>query len=245
MSLTEAGTRLVKYARTLVLEEQHALQDIHAIKSGSLSSLSLAMSGMSNRCYGTELLLRFCNDNPFTRLQLDVAPSQEIIYGVNDGRWELGFGPFQHSMPGNFTTLPFLTETHVLVAHEQHPAYQALRADPGATVPTLPLITSYLDEVARRPNLSRLRNAFASIWEVSHLELRLALAASGKGITYITDTLLNAVDGFYAVDGLDISRIERPTGLYYRSDAALSEGARRFIGICQRRFPPERGPTEA
>lgn len=250
--LTEAGVRFLKFTQNVINAEQSALEDIHALKSGALSSLSLAMSSWVNRVYGEALLLQFCDQNPLTRLQLEVVPSREIIYGVDEGRWELGFGPFQHRMPGHFTTQRFFTERRLLVVHESHPAFDELMRDPAAAVPQNPLLTSYLDDAAKRPGLERMRNQFSAVWEVSHLGLRLALAKSGKGITYLSDKLLYPdahpsiaigandqlppIDGFVPITGLAISEIPRDVGLYYKTDSPLSEGARRFIGIVQRAF---------
>lgn len=245
--LTEAGVRFLKFTQNVINAEQTTLEDIHALKSGSLSTLSLAMSSMVNRIYGEDLLLQFCDQNPLTRLQLEVVPSREIISGIDEGRWELGFGPFQHRMPGHFTTQTFFTEQRLLVAHQNHPAFDNLMANPAATVAQIPLLTSYLDDAAKRPGLERMRNQFSAVWEVSHLGLRLALAKSGKGITYLSDRLLHPgqhnerhppIDGFVPIEGLDISVIPREVGLYYKTDSPLSEGARRFIGIVQRAFTP-------
>lgn len=240
--LTEAGLRFMKFARTVINEEAATLEDLASLRSGALSTLNLAMNSMVNRIYGHQLLLTFCDDYPLTRLKLDVAPSREIIYGVDEGRWELGFGPFLHQMPGHFTSITFFSEQRTLVVHQAHPmANELLGAQPQALpglLSEVPLLTSYLDDAAKRPGLERLRNQFASVWEVSNLELRLALAASGKGVTYLSNHLLEELSGFEPVKGSDISLIERDVGLCYKTDAALSEGAKRFIGICQRRFPP-------
>ena len=239
--LTEAGLRFMKFARTVINEEAATLDDLASLQSGALSTLNLAMNSMVNRIYGHELLLEFCDIYPLTRLKLDVAPSREIIYGVDDGRWELGFGPFQHNMPGHFTSLRFFSEQRTLVVHEDHPMASSLlnarAADLTKLLSQVPLLTSYLDDSAKRPGLERLRNQFASVWEISNLDLRLALAASGKGIIYLSNHLLHQLTGFQAITGLDISLIERDVGLCYKTDAPLSEGAKRFIGICQRQFP--------
>ena len=88
------------------------------------------MSSMVNRLFAKDLLLAFCERNPLTRLKLDVAPSKEIIYGVDEDRWELGFGPFQHRMPGHFVTHAYFDEVRVLVIHRSHPRADAVLADP-------------------------------------------------------------------------------------------------------------------
>jgi len=235
--LTEAGKRLFSFAQTMVNEEQRTLADIQRIRTGALSTLNLAMNSVVSRVHGRTLMLEFCERNPLTRLKLDVAPSREIIYGVEDERWELGFGPFQHNMPGHFELTPYFTEARLLVVHEAHPRFQALTADPDTELPGTTLLTSYLDDAARRPGPEqRLRNQFAGVWEVSNLELRLALAEAGKGVTYLSDLLLGQLGGFHPIEGLEISRFEREVGLYYQRHRALSEGARRFIAVCEAQF---------
>ncbi len=234
--LTEAGKRLFSFTQTVIKEELHALDDIHQIKSGALSTLNLGMSSMFNRFYGKEMLLEFCERNPLTRLKLDLAPSRELIYGVDEDRWELGIGPFQTQMPGHFVTTPFFDEKRQLVAHEKHPRFDALMRAPSSEIAQLTLLTSYLDDATKRPGSERLRNQFASVWEVSNLELRLMLAEAGMGITYLSDRLIDDLDGFHRIANLRISTIDRVVGLFYKKHKALSEGAKRFLAICQRRF---------
>ena len=118
--LTEAGLRMFRFAQTVINEERNALDDVQQIRSGALSTLNLAMNSLVNRFYAKSLLLKFCERNPLTRLKLDVAPSREIVYGVDEDRWELGFGPFQHEMPGHFVVRGCFAEQRVLVAHRSH-----------------------------------------------------------------------------------------------------------------------------
>jgi DNA-binding transcriptional LysR family regulator len=146
-------------------------------------------------------------------------------------------------MPGHFELLPFFEETRYLVVHEHHPDFAVLIEDPASHIARQTLLASYLDDPGKRPGTQRIRDQVQDVWEVSHLELRLALCAAGKGITYLSDRLLADIDGFHAIDGLAVSSFEREVGLYYKKHKALSEGARRFIGICQRAFSP--APTSA
>lgn len=241
LALTESGKRLFSFSRLVINEESVALDDIQRIRSGALSTLNLAMSSAVNRFHGERLLLEFCEKNPLTRLKLDVAPSREMVYGVDDDRWELGFGPFQSRMPGHFECLPFFREQRHLVVHEQHPDFRDLMGDPSDHLGAQTLLTSYLDDPGKRPGNQRIRDMVQDVWEVSHLELRLALCAAGKGITYLSDRLLDDIDGFQRIEGLEVSSFEREVGLYYKKHKALSEGAKRFIGICQRAFSPVAG----
>src|SRR5258705_414049 len=84
---TEAGIRLLRFAEATLNEEREALADIGQIKSGALSTLSLALSPAANSRVGVALLKEFCERNPLTRLKVVVAPSREIVHGVGEGRW--------------------------------------------------------------------------------------------------------------------------------------------------------------
>ena len=227
--LTEAGIRLLRFAETMMNEEREVLADITRIRSGALSTLSLALSPATNARFGVALLRDFSERNPLTRLRVVVAPSREIVYGVSDGRWELGFGPFQHSMPEYFAFHPCFSEVRRLMVAADHPSREALRRDPEAALRTLPLITSYLDDAPRRAGGNRLRNSFGSVWEVSHMELRLALVAEGKGVTYVSDLVTSVPPGLVVIEGPAFSSIERQVGVYHLKHQPLSQAGSRFI----------------
>ena len=155
-------------------------------------SMDLALSPAANARFGITLLKDFSERNPLTRFKVVVAPSREIVYGVSDGRWELGFGPLQHTMPDYFAIHTCFSETRRLMIARDHPSRDALKRDPQATLRSLPLVTSYLDDLARRPGGDRLRNAFASVWEVSHMDLRLSLVAEGKAAAMLPHEHIHA-----------------------------------------------------
>jgi LysR family transcriptional regulator, hydrogen peroxide-inducible genes activator len=233
--LTEAGIRLLRFAETMMNEERETLADIAQIKSGARSTLSLALSPAANARFGVALLKDFSERNPLTRFKIVVAPSREIVYGVSEGRWELGFGPLQHSMPDYFAIHACFSETRRLMIGADHPSREALRRDPQGTLRTLPLVTSFLDDIARRPSGDRLRNAFASVWEVSHMDLRLALVAEGKGVTYVSD-LVASTPNLVPIEGLPFSGIERQVGVYYLKHQPMSQAGARFLALCRERW---------
>jgi LysR family transcriptional regulator, hydrogen peroxide-inducible genes activator len=243
---TEAGIRLLRFAETMLNEERETLADIGQIKSGALSTLSLALSPAANSRMGVALLKEFCERNPLTRLKVVVAPSREIVHGVGEGRWELGFGPFHHNMPAHFALHPCFSETRRLMIARDHPARAALMRDPTSAMRELPLLTSYLDETARRPTGERLRDAFGSVWEVSHMELRLALVADGKGVTYVSDLLPAVPPQLVPVEGLSYSNIDRQVGAYCLKHRPMSQAGTRFLALCHERWPREsRLPRES
>ena len=237
---TEAGIRLLRFAQTTLNEEREVLADISQIKSGALSTLSLALSPAVNSRIGVALLKEFCERNPLTRLKVVVAPSREIVHGVAEGRWELGFGPFHHNMPAHFALHPCFSETRRLMIASDHAARGALARDAVGTMLELPLLTSYLDESARRSSGERLRDAFGSVWEVSHMELRLALVADGKGVTYVSDLLTAVPPPLVPIEGLPYSSIDRQVGAYHLKHQPLSQAGTRFLALCHERWPRQR-----
>ena len=239
---TEAGIRLLRFAETTLNEERETLADISQIKSGALSTLSLALSPAANSRIGVALLKEFCERNPLTRLKVVVAPSREIVHGVGEGRWELGFGPFHHNMPAHFTLHPCFSETRRLMIARDHPARSALARDALSTMRELPLVTSYLDDSTRRATGERLRDAFGSVWEVSHMELRLALVADGKGVTYVSDLLTAVPSQLVPVEGLPYSSIDRQVGAYNLKHQPMSQAGARFLALCHERWPRPSSP---
>jgi DNA-binding transcriptional LysR family regulator len=234
---TEAGIRLLRYAQAMLNEERDALADIAQIRTGALSTLSLALSPAVNSRIGVELLKEFCERNPLTRLKVVVAPSREVVTGVNENRWELGFGPFHHNMPAHFALHPCFMEKRRLMIARHHPKRAALKKDPVGIMRQLPLVTSFLDESHRRATGERLRDAFGSIWEISHLDLRLALVADGKGVTYVSDLLTAVPKELVPVEGLPYGHIDRQTGAFSLKHQALSQAGMRFLALCHEKWP--------
>lgn len=234
--LTEAGIRMLRFAEAMMNEERETLADIAQIRSGARSTLSLALSPAANARFGVSLLREFSERNPLTRFKVVVAPSREIVYGVSDGRWELGFGPLLHTMPDYFAVHSCFSETRRLMVAADHPSRDALRRDPQETLRTLPLMTSFLDDAARRPSGDRLRNAFASVWEVTHMDLRLALVAEGKGVTYLSDLVTDIPPNLVPIEGLPFSSIDRQVGVYYLKHQPMSQAGARFVALCRERW---------
>jgi len=235
--------RLLRYAESMLHEERETLADIQRIKAGALSTLSLSLSPSVNARVGIDVLREFSERNPLTRLKVVVAPSREIVHGVAEGRWELGFGPFHHNMPSQFDLHPCFSENRRLMIARDHPLRDDLARDAAVTLRLLPLVTSALDDSARRSNGERLRDAFGSVWEVSHMELRLALVADGKGVTYVSDLFTPIPERLVAVEGLPYSSIERQVGVYRLKHQPPSQAAMRFLAICHERWPRRRDST--
>jgi DNA-binding transcriptional LysR family regulator len=69
------------------------------------------------------------------------------------------------------------------------------------------------------------------------MELRLALVADGKGVTYVSDLVQPAPQQLTPVDGLPFSSIERQVGTYYQKHQPLSQAGAKFLALCRERWP--------
>lgn len=238
LELTEAGMRLLTYAQSQAREEAQLLGDLVAIRQGEQSQLSLAVNGTINRYHAPELVLDYCAQHPFARLTLDELPSRQVIQAVVSGAAELGMGPFQSHMPA-LESIPLFDELRILVMAAGHPAIAQVRREPETSIGELPLLASFLDEPEERPGAQRIRDHFSRVWEVRSISLRLRLLAEGHAVGYVSDQLLvhePLCEQLEEVAGLAFSRIPRSVGIFYRKDAVLSAGARRFVKLCRARW---------
>ena len=239
LKLTEAGIRLLNYAEAVLAEEDVLLQDIKNINHGILSTLLVAMSSTVNSLYGTELLSRYCEESPLTRIKLNVMPSRQIITSITSDLWELGFGPFQQLMPSQFHTIPLFTDERILMISRHHPSYQSILLKGEQNLKDIPLIVSHLDDPDMRPTIDRLRDNFGSIWEISDLALRIDLVSRGLGMTYLDQRLAKAGGLPAALAPLEFgsfAKIPLTFGIFHRRNKQLSMGANRFINVCKQ-FP--------
>ena len=239
LALTDAGMRLLTYGQSQAREEALLLQDLEDIRLGEQAKLSLAVNGTINRYHAPGLVLEYCRRNPFARLQLDELPSRQVLQAVVSGVVELGMGPFQTHMPA-LEAISLYDELRTLVVSSRHPLIAKLRADPVSALARLPLLASYLDDPEERPGAQRIRDHFSRIWEVRSISLRLRLLAEGHAVGYVSDQVLvqePLCEAMEEVAGLPFSRIPRSVGLVYRKDSTLSPGARRFVRLCQERWP--------
>jgi len=236
LKLTESGIRLLDHAHAVLKEDQAVLEDLKNIKDGIMSTLTLAMSGSVNQCYGHQLLKAFCSQSPLTKLKINVMPSRQIVKAIGGGIWELGFGPFQQTMPDLFETIPLFTEHRTLMISRDHPALKLLKTNPDQLLQQVPLIVSHLEDPDIRPAIDKLRDVFGSIWEVTDTNLRLSLVSDNLGIGYF-DARLVAVEAvretLMVLDQFDFSSIPLQFGIYYRKGKPLSAGALKFIDACR------------
>ena len=237
IKLTQAGIRFLNYAELVLGEQNAVLTDISNIKQGILGTLLIALSGTVSQLHAPNLLKQYCETSPLTRLKVSIMPSRQIITAVASELVELGFGPFQKTMPEYFSTIPLFEDERVLMISKDHPL---VNADPAEILQKVPLLVSHLDDQDMRPAMDRLRDAFGTISEINDMKLRLSLVSDGFGMSYLDRRFLDAdprSENLIALtDYLDFARMPLTFGLYYRKGKPLSSGAEQFIELCQKHF---------
>lgn len=233
LKLTKAGKRLFEYAIAVLRDERQVLADIDRIKNGDTAALSLAVSSTINRFYAPQLVALYARQWPNTHLKFAEMPSRSIIYAVLSGQADLGLGPFQKQMSA-FHCIPLFADTRRLVVSRNHPLHDAIVAGDKNALQQTAMITSALDDPEMRPALQRIRDQFATTWEISSLSLRIHLIDQGLGVGYLNNKLLQehpVCREFDVVDEVSFGSIDREVGLYYREGRKLEEGAERFIEL--------------
>lgn len=234
LKLTDAGKRLFDYAVDVLREERQVLADIDRIKRGDTAALSLAVSSTINRFYAPQLVALYVQQWPHTHLKFAELPSRSIIYAVLSGQVELGLGPFQKQMSA-FHCVPLFADTRRLVVSRHHPLHAAIVGGDKSALRRTAMIASALDDPEMRPAMQRIRDHFATTWEISSLSLRIHLIDQGLGVGYLNNKLLEehpVCREFDVVDEVSFGSIDRQVGLYYREGRRLEEGAQRFIEVC-------------
>ncbi|MGI9294195.1 MAG: LysR family transcriptional regulator [Pseudomonadales bacterium] len=232
--LTATGKRLFDYACETLRGEQQALQDIRALQQGRTTPLSLATNSLVNSHYAPQLIAEYCKKYPMTALQVQELPSRRIISAVASAAVELGFGPFQTHMPA-FDTVALFKERRLLVVGERHPHAAAILSGDHTALRRIPMIASYLDEPDDRPGVTRIRDFFAEVWQVSSLELRISMIDAGLGVAFISDKLLQShpiCGNFKLIENLPFSSLERDVGIYFQEKRRLSDSAQDYIALC-------------
>jgi DNA-binding transcriptional LysR family regulator len=68
------------------------------------------------------------------------------------------------------------------------------------------------------------------------MDLRLALVAEGKGVTFVSDLVSDIPPNLVAIEGLPFSSIDRQVGVYYLKHQPLSQAGSRFLALCREKW---------
>ncbi len=241
-TLTRIGRRVYDYAEQMLVAEQQLILDLGHLRKGLQPPLSLAINNFVSHYYAADLFAMCTDDNADIILNSRVLPSRQIISAVLDDQVELGFGPFQTDMLA-FEQVALLSVRHSLVIGHSHPDAIAILAGDEQRLANSRLIASYLDEPEQRPGQQRIRDFFATAWQVNSLALRLQLLQRGLGVGFVNRPMLldqqpgaNEETRLAEIKTSRFPGFQRSVGIFYKKQKALTPTAQRFLQLCRQRW---------
>jgi DNA-binding transcriptional LysR family regulator len=232
---TPAGARLYRHAADTLARDAVARREIEEIRKGGLGVLALGASQALSREVLPRLVRAFARRRPLAALHFETHPSRELIRLVADGRFELGLGPFQKSMPG-FARVSLGRQRVILYVGRGSPAHRDLRREGEPSLHRIPLVTSHLDAPGTRPGGGHLRDHFRTVWEVHSLDLRLEIVRAGLAVGYLPESSVRAAGhkrDFVAVNWLDFGVIEREFGFFRMEKRPLTDLATEWLAAAK------------
>jgi DNA-binding transcriptional LysR family regulator len=120
IALTEAGQRLYKIARQILILHKEAREDLSGFRSRPSGDLPIAASSVPGECYLPALLCVFRQRFPDVHVRVSVGDSSSVMKAVSRGEATLGFIG-QKSDRANLNCEPIVRDTLVLILAPHHP----------------------------------------------------------------------------------------------------------------------------
>jgi DNA-binding transcriptional LysR family regulator len=167
VSLTEAGTVLLRHAEGIVARLRAAQADMHALQEGTAGSLRVGTYQSVGARVLPEVMHRFSAAHPQVAVQLSESEDGALLHQVEAGDLDLTF--IQLPLPdGPFEAIELLRDPHMLVV----PASSPLASGP----------TPSLREVAEMPLIS-----YRTCTSGSQVESQLRMRESAPDVVFRSD----------------------------------------------------------
>jgi DNA-binding transcriptional LysR family regulator len=167
VSLTEAGTVLLRHAEGIVARLRAAQADMQALQEGTAGSLRVGTYQSVGARVLPEVMLRFSGAHPQVDVQLSESEDGALLRQVEEGDLDLTF--IQLPLPdGPFEAIELLRDPHMLVV----PASSPLASGPPPS----------LREVAEMPLIS-----YRTCTSGSQVESQLRMRESAPDVVFRSD----------------------------------------------------------
>jgi DNA-binding transcriptional LysR family regulator len=236
VSLTEAGTVVLRHAEAILARIHAAQADLTALSTGIGSVLRVGTYQSAGSSILPRLMREFVADWPELEVRLtEAANDDDLIPGIECGDLDLAFGVFP--LPeGPFDAVELMVDPYVLVVPADSPLARQGRAPE-------------LDDIARLP-LIGFRQCRSSSHVESHLRSQgvqprfifrsednntvRGLVAAGMGAALVPRLTMEAADPRIAMVELDEGIPARRIALVWHRDRYRSPAARAFVAAAQR-----------
>jgi DNA-binding transcriptional LysR family regulator len=235
--LTAAGHRLLRFAEAVETERKGLLHDLEQLRDEISGELVIAASTIPGEFLLPPLLTRFKQRYPVVTIQMDVSDSLNVIDGVSDNTYEVGFcgiAPEGYDL----TAFKMGEDEIVLMVPPEHPFVRKKEITPDELAGE-PLISREATSGTQRSLEGYLSRAGLDTGKLKpHLILGSTLAAisavaSGSGIAFVSNLALNtgllpAPVRPVRIKGL---RMKRDFYCVYQPERIISRLPEEFIGF--------------
>jgi DNA-binding transcriptional LysR family regulator len=240
ITLTEAGCIVLRYAQrvqALTDETHQALCELQGLERGSLS---IGASATAGTYLLPSILAAFSQRYPGIRLSLDVRNTEQVVSGMVDRQWSLGF---VGNLPAHplLSVQPYCRDPLVLVVPPEH----RLASLHTVSLRDLAGETWVLREPgsASRQVVEQALTMHGVAWQ-EHLHManneamkQAIMAGLGIGMVSRLAVMLELRHGLLYEISVANLQVDRQISVVYRTDTALSAAARAFLDILSHHDP--------
>lgn len=120
VSLTQAGDTLLRHARIILRQVEHAKTDLSDGRNDAVGHIRIYANTTAVTEFMPKVLAGFMAERPHVTVDLQERPVRDVVRGVTDGTVDLGIVAGCPTPP-DLQGIPFSTDRMVLVAPEGHP----------------------------------------------------------------------------------------------------------------------------
>lgn len=124
ISLTDAGKRLLNFAKTIEAERGHLLHDLDRLREEVTGELVIAASTIPGEFLLPSILGEFMTLHPTVGAQVTIRDSLAIIAGVREGAYEVGFCGVVPPKGQGLESFKLAEDEIVLIVFPEHPFAQ-------------------------------------------------------------------------------------------------------------------------
>jgi molybdate transport repressor ModE-like protein len=228
VSLTEAGSLLLRHAESIVARLQAAQADLRALQAGEAGTLTVGTFQSVGARILPELMRRFTQKWPQIEVMLDEREDDEIVGAVERGELDVGFVLLPVG-DAPLETVELLRDPYVLIVAADSPL--------ARTRPTLRDIAQQpLVGFRDSPAVAQVVAAFRAEGIEPHWTFRSndnptvqGLVAAGLGVAVMPRLTVNPGDPSIAVVELASEVLPRIIGVAQHRDRYSSPAARAFV----------------
>jgi DNA-binding transcriptional LysR family regulator len=246
--LTAEGKRFQEGARVIVQRYDDLEKEVRSLHEAAAARLTIASIYSVGLAHMSGCMREFLAAHPKADVRLEYVHPQRVYEVVDQGHADLGLVSYPEES-ASLATLPWKTETMVLVCYPSHPlaGQRTVRLESlsGESFVAFQAGLKIRDEIDRALNLHKVRVRTAL--EFDNIETIKRAIEISAGVSLLPEpTITRELEtGTLVSIELEGVSLERPLGIIHRRDRKLNETAEQFIKLLQSQSAPAMSATAA